>query len=100
MSQRSVISRCERPAPAVCELRALIDWLEEERGVSKVGITGISLGGWTAVLLASVEDRLQFAIPNVPVVSPFDLMLEWQPTGLAIRMGLTALDRRSPRNAS
>ena len=82
----------EHMAQAVCELRALIDWLEEERGVTKVGITGISLGGWTAALLASVEDRLQFAIPNVPVVSPFDLILEWQPTGLAIRMGLTALD--------
>ena len=82
----------EHMAQAVCELRALIDWLEEERGVSKVGITGISLGGWTAALLASVEPRLQFSIPNVPVVSPFDLIVEWQPTGTAIRLGLAALD--------
>lgn len=83
----------EHMAQAICELRALIDWLEEERGVSKVGVTGISLGGWTAALLASVEERLQFAIPNVPVVSPFDLILEWQPTGLMIRLGLAALGR-------
>ena len=82
----------EHMAQATCELRALIDWLELERGVSKVGVTGISLGGWTAALLASVDERLHFAIPNVPVVSPFDLIMEWQPTGLAIRMGLTALD--------
>ena len=82
----------EHMAQATCELRGIIDWLEGERGVSKVGVTGISLGGWTAALLASVEDRLQFAIPNVPVVSPFDLIMEWQPTGLAIRMGLAALD--------
>ncbi len=81
----------EHMAQAVCELRAIIDWLENERGVSKVGITGISLGGWTAALLASVEERLQFAIPNVPVVSPFDLITEWQPTGAALRLGLAIL---------
>ncbi|MFV1979493.1 MAG: alpha/beta hydrolase family protein, partial [Myxococcota bacterium] len=56
----------EHMAQAVCELRALIDWLEEERGVTKVGVTGISLGGWTAALLASVEDQLQLPIPKVP----------------------------------
>jgi pimeloyl-ACP methyl ester carboxylesterase len=82
----------EEMAQAVCELRALIDWLAEARGVSKVGITGISLGGWTAALLACFEERLQFAIPNVPVVSPFDLIMEWQPTGMALRLGLTLLD--------
>lgn len=81
----------EHMAQAICELRALIDWLESERGVSKVGVTGISLGGWTAALLASVEPRLQFAIPNVPVVSPFDLILEWEPAASAIRVGLAAL---------
>jgi pimeloyl-ACP methyl ester carboxylesterase len=80
----------EHMAQAICELRALMDWLAAERGVSRVGITGISLGGWTAALLASVDERLQFAIPNVPVASPFDLILEWQPTGLAIRLGLAA----------
>ena len=80
----------EHMAQAICELRSLIDWLEDERGVTKVGVTGMSLGGWTTALLASVEDRLQFAIPNVPVASPFDLILEWQPTGIALRMGLAA----------
>ncbi len=80
----------EHMAQAICELRALIDWLQEKRSVSKVGVTGMSLGGWTTALLASVEERLQFAIPNVPVASPFDLILEWQPTGIALRMGLSA----------
>ena len=61
-----------------------MDYLESE-GVSKVGVTGISLGGYTSALLASVEDRLEFAIPNVPVVSLADLVLEWFPLNLSIK---------------
>jgi hypothetical protein len=35
-----------------------------------------------------VEERLEFAIPNVPVVSLFDLMLQWHPAGALIKAGL------------
>ena len=55
------------------DFRIFLDYLESE-GVNKVGVTGISLGGYPSALLASVEERLEFAIPNVPVVSLADLV--------------------------
>lgn len=78
----------EAMGQAICDLRVFLRYLREERGVEKVGVTGVSLGGWTTALLASIDDNIEFAIPNVPVVSPVDLILEWPPAGLLIRAGL------------
>ncbi len=80
-------------AQAVCDLRVLIDHLQTVRGVDRVGITGISLGGYTTALMAAVEPRLHCAIPNVPVVSLADLVLEWQPIGAAVRALLGGMGR-------
>lgn len=74
-------------AQAVMDFRVLLTHLLE-RGAPRVGVTGISLGGYTTSLLASVEPRLAFAIPNVPVVSLPDLTLEWTPIGTAVRTGM------------
>ena len=79
---------------AVCDLRVLIDWFERRRGIDSVGVTGLSLGGLTTSLLASTEPRLKFAIPNVPVVSLADLVLEWHPLSAMVRMGLAVLRRK------
>lgn len=79
----------ESMAHAVHDFRIFLDHLEE-RGVNKFGVTGISLGGYTSSLLATVEDRLHFSIPNVPVVSLADLVLEWFPISAAIKSVLKA----------
>ncbi len=79
----------EHMGQAICDLRALMRYLRCE-GVEKIGVTGVSLGGWVTALLASVEEKLEFAIPNVPVVSPVDLFMEWQPAGMLISSGLMA----------
>ncbi len=76
---------------AVLDFRIFVDHLMRERGVPRVGVTGVSLGGFTSALLAATEPRLSFAIPNVPLVSVPDLVLEWQPIGLALRGALKAL---------
>ena len=68
---------------AVQDLRVLIDHLRA-RGVERIGAAGISLGGYTAALLASVDDRLDYCIPVVPGVSPIDAFLDWQPTGMLL----------------
>lgn len=86
-------------AQGVYDARILLDWLEHARGVTKVGVTGVSLGGLTASLLATVERRLAFVIPNVPVVSVADLVMEWEPIGMATRAmlkltGTTLADAR------
>lgn len=77
----------ETVAHSIHDFRIFLNYLEG-RGVEKFGVTGISLGGYTAALLAAVEERLYFSIPNVPVVSLFDLMLQWEPAGTVIRTGL------------
>lgn len=77
----------ETIAHAVHDFRLFLDYLEET-GVPQVGVTGISLGGYTTALLAAVEDRLAFAVPNVPLASVLDIALQWPPAGPLIKAGL------------
>lgn len=69
---------------AVHDVRILIDEVLD-RGAPSVGISGFSLGGYVAALLATVDERLAFCIPNSPLVAPIDMALEWQPTGDLVR---------------
>ncbi|EJM49266.1 hypothetical protein PMI26_00337 [Pseudomonas sp. GM33] len=80
---RGLLSFTESPLHAIHDLRVFIDYLQE-RGVEHIGVTGISLGGYTASLLATVDERLSFCIPIVPAVSPIDLFLEWWPTSVLL----------------
>ncbi len=85
-------------AQAIFDLRIFIDDLLA-RGAPQVGVTGMSLGGLTTSLLASVEDRLAFAIPNVPVVSIADLVMEWAPISGVVKgaLGVVGKDVRTAR---
>lgn len=91
---------------AVHDFRLFVDFLED-RGVDRIGVTGILLGGYTSALLAAVDDRLHFSVPNVPVVDISDLLGQWAPAGhamdLMLRIGgipraevADALDSHSP----
>jgi pimeloyl-ACP methyl ester carboxylesterase len=80
---------------SVCDLRVLIDYLQGT-GVEHVGITGLSLGGYLTALMAGLEPRLHFAIPNCPVVEMPSLMDSWFPAGHIVRAGLR-LARIDPR---
>jgi len=53
---------------AIFELRRIVGWLRAE-GAPAVGVYGMSLGGYTAALLASLEPGLACAVPYVPAVS-------------------------------
>ena len=77
---------------AIFDLRIFLDFLLKDQGAPRVGVTGISLGGYTAALLAAVDDRLAFSIPNVPLVSIADLVMEWPPISLATRGLMSTLD--------
>ncbi|HUO36891.1 MAG TPA: prolyl oligopeptidase family serine peptidase, partial [Mycobacterium sp.] len=98
----------EATAQAVHDFRSLIDYLQFT-GVDKIALTGVSLGGYTAALLAAVEDRLAAVIPNMPVVSVEAEMEQWFPANrlftLARRIGgvdrdefVAALAYHSPLN--
>lgn len=75
----------EAVAQSVQDARVLVRWLLEERGAPAVGVTGVSLGGLVASQLAAAEPRLAFAIPNVPVTTLADLVMEWEPMGSVLR---------------
>ncbi len=60
---------------AIFDLRALISYLRA-RGASSVGVMGMSLGGYTTSLLATVERELAFAVPIIPLASLADFALE------------------------
>lgn len=63
---------------SIHDLRAWLDYLFA-LGAPSVGVSGLSLGGYLSALLASVDDRLAFCIPNSPVVTPMDMAREWLP---------------------
>ena len=80
-------------AQTVHDFRIIMNHLEDRRGVEKIGVTGVSLGGYVVALLAAVEKRIAFSIPNVPVVSIADLMLEWFPISAVVRSLLLVLGK-------
>ncbi len=83
----------EAMAQAVHDFRSLIDYLEFT-GVDRIALTGMSLGGYTSALIASVDDRIQAVIPNVPVVTPDRTVDEWFPANkvVALREALSGTD--------
>jgi pimeloyl-ACP methyl ester carboxylesterase len=68
---------------AICDLRVLLDYLLGT-GAPRVGVTGLSLGGYCTATLASVDERLDFAIPNATVVSIPGLIDSWFPANAGV----------------
>jgi len=68
----NVVRTNEAFGQAVSDLRALRAWLEARGSV--VGGAGMSLGGYTLSLWATIDERLAFAVPWIPAVDMADLM--------------------------
>jgi len=68
-----VVRTNEAFGQAIHDLRALAAHLRE-RGAPHVGVMGMSLGGYTSALWASVDESVAFAFPIVPAVSMSTLM--------------------------
>lgn len=51
---------------ATGDLRALLGWLQR-RGSPSVGVMGMSLGGYTSALTATIEPTLSFSVPVIPL---------------------------------
>jgi pimeloyl-ACP methyl ester carboxylesterase len=82
----------------VYDLRVWMDYLEEQ-GVTAMGASGYSLGGYTTALVASADKRLKFAIPNAPAVLLIDMIKGWSPINLGMaymmkKNGLSLTDLR------
>jgi pimeloyl-ACP methyl ester carboxylesterase len=71
---------------AIFDFRLFVDYLEG-LGAPMIGVTGLSLGGYTTALLAAVENRLHLAIPNCAVTDMGRLVMEdWWPTGQVLSL--------------
>lgn len=73
----------------VADTRSWMDWLFE-RGVDKIGMTGLSLGGHTTALVAAADDRLSFAVPNAAATHLPSLLADYFPLN---RLLGTAIER-------
>jgi hypothetical protein len=60
-----VLDTIHAEAQAMWDVRRLLSWVRAQGG-APVGVFGLSLGGYNAALLASVEDDLACAIPGIP----------------------------------
>jgi dienelactone hydrolase len=61
---------------AMFDLRALVAFLKKARGAPSVGVMGMSLGGYSTSLLATVERDLSFVVPIIPLASLADFAQE------------------------
>ncbi len=61
-----VIDTLHAEAQAVWDMRRLLSWVRAQGG-SAVGAFGLSLGGYTTALFASVAEGLACAIPGIPL---------------------------------
>lgn len=68
----------------VYDLRIWMNYLEAQ-GVTAMGATGYSLGGYTTALAACCDERLKFAVPNAPAVLLMDMLMGWPPLNMGIR---------------
>lgn len=60
---------------AVIDIVGLARWLRA-RGAPFVGVMGMSLGGYTSSLLATVSDEFDFVVPIIPLASIADFARE------------------------
>jgi hypothetical protein len=69
-----VLNDVHGTAQSVWDIRRLITWIRAEQSDAKIGVNGISLGGFISSLLASLDDELTCAILGVPAVDLVNLV--------------------------
>jgi len=55
---------------ALWDLRRALAWLRDREIAPRVGVYGVSLGGYNAALLATAEAELEFVVGGVPLADP------------------------------
>lgn len=61
-------------AQAVWDVRRVLAWIREQQPGAPIGLNGISLGGYIAALVASLDDDLTCAILGVPPSNLVELL--------------------------
>jgi hypothetical protein len=79
-----VLDTVHMQAQAVWDIRRLVHWLRNE-GAPAIGVYGLSLGGYTTALLASVEPDLDCVVAGIPHADYADLA-RWNVPALILRL--------------
>ncbi|WP_205878448.1 alpha/beta hydrolase family protein [Mycobacterium camsae] len=69
-----VLDDVHATAQAVWDIRRLLSWIRVQEPDSRIGLNSLSLGGYIASLVASLEDGLTCAILGVPVADLVDVL--------------------------
>lgn len=69
-----VMDNVHAAAQAVWDIRRMLSWIRSQEPESPIGLNSISLGGYVASLVASLEDDLTCAILGVPVADLIELL--------------------------
>jgi dienelactone hydrolase len=72
-------------AQAAYDTRSIIGWIREQDGAVPIGVYGLSLGGYVASLVASLEQGLGCVIAGVPAVDLPDLYRRHSPSNVRLR---------------
>ncbi len=65
MLEGAFLNTVHTAAQAVWDIRRLIFWARAH-GATKVGLYGLSLGGYTAALVSSIQDEIDMVISGIP----------------------------------
>lgn len=69
-----VLDDIHATANAVWDVRGLLGWVRQQQPGQAVGLYGLSLGGFIAALVASLDDDLTCAVLGVPVADLIELL--------------------------
>ena len=61
-------------AQALSDLRQTLAWIRHQDPEARIGVYGISLGGYNAALLSNYADDLDFVVAGIPVVDFTDAL--------------------------
>ncbi|UXA20575.1 S9 family peptidase [Mycobacterium sp. SMC-4] len=61
-------------AQSVWDVRGVLSWIRRQQPGAAIGVYGLSLGGFIAALVASLDDDLLCAVLGVPVADLIDLL--------------------------
>jgi hypothetical protein len=70
-----VLDNVHAAAQAVWDIRRVLSWIRLQEPQSPIGLNGMSLGGYIAALVASLEDGLACAILGVPVADLVEVLV-------------------------
>jgi len=65
----NVMDTIHAQSQAIWDIRRIIGWLWAQ-GAERIGVHGVSLGGYTAALIASLEQGLRCAVAGIPAANP------------------------------